>query len=677
MPDPEAQTRLREIGRNSGRTALLWATALTIVWLSGLEATRSDLAPVFGALQANHSALQRLDRRLVAGPSPLEVDWQQRQLAALKSHKGKSARPGREADLEREIKALERSLASVPARQQRLSDLQKDLEKERAARKVVLQDLRQKRRQVAFDILGQRFDVPPFYAPIVWNAFLVSLLLYLLVRRNTILALSTQALAAADSSLPADVARRSLLTDLPWWIAPLPADLSTQASLAWHLANLAVVAGLGLIGLAQIRVCWVGLELSRWLATGRERAVLTLILSALLSATIAIACRWLRPQGTLSGRLAWVPWVGALIVAVLAITASFGSSGRLGYRFAQGFEDSLPILAIVWGLIAAIIALVTWRSYGVVHGEVARGPTRRWVVAALGVSALGLFGTRLVRRKLPLHRPLRPRYVRPKPPLQSRLPSGFYWNPRSGVIHRINSNGRGACDRSITREKVERLDLASDQVDDLLTRAVHDWQPKPGVDSGTPEVRVHEACARSFFEEAALAPLRGKRIKEADIEVSLSRLVMAVRYEAMYSFWHPNYRLFDLLAALATRNDRYDRFQELREAIAYGNARAASSEQEQTTGVSDGVLRLQLQHHDDEWEVNLLPRVREPEPPLSEWSLHFQRREEQWNRVASTWNRRIESRKPLHWGYYLNGPGLLMQDIPSRDNVGPSPTQPT
>lgn len=542
--------RFREIVKGTNKTALLWAAALTIVWLTGLERINHDVTDTFDAIQHSNWNKQRYLETKV------KKDFESRQDLALRSSEETLAnieqaldqlkkrydqavkdreairlkslqQPGDTAEKESlryadaKVKMFQERINAWPLvrkarkkefdhakrvweqNEKSIGDQTTSIEAQRENLRKELQELRAKKKGVSFDILTQKFEVLPLYAPIIWTLFLIGLIAYFLRARSSLLQLCIKTIGVLGTKSPSSSSNlKDIFSEAPWWLAPLPHSgrgvlsvekvddppaavgtgpvnqspshrtspkpiLSTQLleAVGWQHGGLAAglmsTSFLFVLVFGQMRVIWLGLEMSRQLGSNHQRTLVLLSLLSVALLTIFAVRRWF-VQPTLSaadgprGRAFSIFEAACAILLVLALSALsllLWNRPKIVNVVRSVFEESL-----FWIAIAVMIGLVVSCGYQVIRFILNRSKERpkaepggmdrrQFLVAAIGsIGALGAIRALRVRNK-PAHPMGAPRFIhsdkqcRKKRKSTPGLAHGFYLNSKSKIIHYISVGG--------------------------------------------------------------------------------------------------------------------------------------------------------------------------------------------------------------------------------------------
>jgi hypothetical protein len=537
-PKPEAEeqllkqqaqqyiSRFREVAKSAVKITLLWAAALAIVWLTGIERTQRDLnnnlaeirqlnqdkqelekqviesyksdrdAYLQLATDAEHiedaQKLPQLIKELAAAQRARDIDgadFRRRQIVNIETRLNISVNNTEEElqkleHLLQERKAkLARESEVLKAKVERLQERKKGIGEKQGQIQQKIQEIRSQRKGVSFDILGQRFEVPPVYAPLMWNVFLLALLLYLARARSTLLTLSVRALSAlrSVSSLP-PTALKNILVEAPWWLAPLPGFTRSRPALSagqdnapasirpqeirdaygWSQIYHRIIGLLSTVCLfvlvtSQMRVIWLGFALSRQLGDSYERALVPLVLILIIIVTSYSVWLWFNPDYVPApeqeGSEKPIKWqlilLGLFLLILLSVAALTFSRLEIGMRVGH---DAQPALFFIFLYLA--LALIVFCAYQWSRPEPGRSPAgeqkpeslarRRfvfggvWVVCATGLT-LFLYGKLRATHRTPTRRLARLR--RPKTTGPLGLERGFYQNSKSKIIYYVTDKG--------------------------------------------------------------------------------------------------------------------------------------------------------------------------------------------------------------------------------------------
>jgi hypothetical protein len=357
------------------------------------------------------------------------------------------------------------------------------------------QELKDQRKGVAFDILSLKFEVPPLYAPIIWSLFLIGLILYIMRSRSILLALCATVLRRPSSSAAAAAATsdaESQVGEAPWWLAPLPylesppqsGDTSADGSasptliqrlhdlLGWQrlhrIATLLTVVSLLCLILLQIRMVWLELELSEHLGSQRERAIISIVMTALLFVAFVAIWLWLRmkyipepdPRKQDHNRLTplhmvlfFIVLAGFILLSVFVLTYP-----QRGVRYERIFKSWLPPLSLLTA--AQLIVFCGYRLLRPKAAAVADPATtgarpfrrREFLFWALPVAFLGIVVVARASSKKAPRKRIRPNGHRrsydrkrkrgKRKHVTVELSQGFYINPLSQIIHYVSEAHR-------------------------------------------------------------------------------------------------------------------------------------------------------------------------------------------------------------------------------------------
>lgn len=541
--------RFRETVKGTNKTALLWVAALAIVWLTGLERINRDVTDTFDAIQrSNRNKQTYLETRvkkdfessqnveLRSSKETLENieqtlnELSEKNAQAVKVLDAARLRAVQEpenptvkssvADAEASLKHLNERINDWKLRREdnehakrireqsekSIDDQRKSIESQRESLGKKQQELRAKKEGVSFDILSQKFEVSPLYAPISWSLFLIGLMFYLLRARSSLLTLCVKTIGIIRTTKKSSSASTltDIFTEAPWWLAPLPnsprsaysveqkkregllaagGTVSVSKSpdqggsgtqilaeqlkkaLGWHhgglVAGLMATTFIFLLVLAQMRVIWLGLEMSRQLGSNHQRLLVMLGLSAVALMIIFVVRRWFvqenlsAAEGSSPGAFPVFEAVGAVLLVGALITLSLllWNRPKIVNVARSAFEGSLFWLAIavLIGLVASCvfesIKFILKRNKESLNDRTEGIDRRQFLLGAIGyIGVLGVIRA-LPQRDKTAHPRIAPRFIhsdkqcRNKRKTASALAHGFYVNSKSKIIHYISIGG--------------------------------------------------------------------------------------------------------------------------------------------------------------------------------------------------------------------------------------------
>lgn len=223
--------RFNNLSLSSSKIVYLWATALLVLWLSGLE-PRFDTVSSYVEKTENYKTAVSLERTLVADTSG----------------SGASDRRRKSERLEQEKKEVEQK-AMVP-----------------------------------FEFPGGiKIPVPVVWAPTIWIVIAFLALLFLLYYRNKLIGYSTLVAERLASSPDMEPLLKESIADAPFWLAPLTQKVGVKeqaAILGWKNDNsrriLCVVCYMALI-LIMIRVTYLSFSVAQVFGSQHERTLAPLV----------------------------------------------------------------------------------------------------------------------------------------------------------------------------------------------------------------------------------------------------------------------------------------------------------------------------------------------------------------------------------------------------------------
>jgi hypothetical protein len=524
--------RFRERARGATKTALLWIAALAIVWITGLEGLRRDVTNRLSAVEENNRAKQALENE--AAVYHLSKSSSYQLINVMKTHikeeegldnlrrERDAARGAGDEDGTKELSSRVRRIENrikeegltIDQRRRALQELEsstalkinnfKDqfdkIEKRRGELQQALKTLKEQRRAVSFDILGQKFEVPAVYAPIIWCLFLLGLVFYLARARASLIILCVRALAmlrSISSTSPNHL--KNITADAPWWLAPLPparvkleqfagnTEISRGAlrshqlleAVGWHreyhrLISLLSILCLFILILAQARIVWLGLSMSRQIGDAYERSYIPVVFLAIIVLTAYAARLWISPSHalgrevktdtkkiTFSGILLIISALGLLLL--FALTWNYHG---IGEDLGRHIRASLLMIILYSFIAVATLSWYLWATFNTdayfkVDGEGSVDERRRRLLfgaaAVMGVIALSFF---LFRTKKEGRRAGSPRFIKNKKQRNERtmgLENGYHLNTKTSVIHYVTAAGLLVGIPSDARIRLERF----------------------------------------------------------------------------------------------------------------------------------------------------------------------------------------------------------------------------
>ena len=387
----------RSASSGVARTGLLWAAALAIIFITGLEPTLYTVTQTSTTLAEINSVRQDAIYRVLEKNRELISD-----LETLKNlEKFERCFPDEESrkqqqtkreeackkylleDIEYNRKELEK--LSTKDRKNNIDENKKALKEQAknlngiyadAIKKAESQD-----RNIGFNILGIEFKSPPLLAPLLWHIFCIGLLGYLsYTRENSIVAGAhgiqlLMQLQKNHSDVMADISGR-----LPTWTihSLLPKFTNLEAKETYNdldheswisrifgtrheqiLANICLVVVPLVLWVSATRAAWISLEFSHHLGPTWARALLPLVLVIIivLMASISIwwvfgsnTFTWLKhiSKGTLNGLI-----ILALGIIVIGVIILFFPSR--GIYFGLFLQNLLIWIAILFPLLLITI----------------------------------------------------------------------------------------------------------------------------------------------------------------------------------------------------------------------------------------------------------------------------------------------------------------------------------
>lgn len=631
-PDTLSTVRkqIAEAASGTGTRALLWAAALAVVWLNGLEPLAEqvwDLRRAFASLNQEKQEVERRNLafyqanvRRAANQAAL-VAWertlapQKTRLAEIEKQLAMPSLGGKEReDLSREQDSLQSSLVNFPTARARLdAELQaavveeqillpeareREVQEARAALLTERNALRGRGRAVSFQVLSQRFDVARFYAPFVLSVFIIGLAAYLRAHRVRLLQAAAATFESLRQELPGPVGRlSSALDDIPWWAYPLPRrirDLAFDGPAAsaspertqWernvHLRRSAVAAGiLALTALVQARVLFLALSITDASGPQYQRAITPAIVLTLMLGLVLVIWTWVSDAGWTatdqrpgSGRIPAQPVAGLVLVAAALGIASTQLPGVAAFtRLAAlaAVDAAAAIAALAWLAYCASL----WMRADPAGGRLAAsGRSRRRlltvgvVVAALGLAAL------LTGRSLPSSGTGGPRRRKPRasPGSPMDLSSGFY---RRTPVRSDSTVRPGQWDTVHFLGPDGRFSCGALIPPERLEPFELNELLGGDLESGDQPARLHAACCAAPFEAGLLSRIGGgvvagrrgvKPLDEETYELLFDAIERDLEWKRRTG-GPPSFRLADLAAACAMRFDAAGRLVRLNERV--------------------------------------------------------------------------------------------------------------
>lgn len=431
------------------------------------------------------------------------------------------------------------------------------------------------RPQVDFEIAGFKLKTSPLAAPLIWNCFFLLLLGYVAYARLCAVAFAQTGFRALLES--SEIIGRDRITKIgrlpplafgpprdQWDSVSVKAGLPLAESkilfryifgspLELNLLSLAMwlapVAGL----LLQMRVAWIGLEMTHHLGTNPIRALIPLLHISVVLSTIWLVALWCRRHDsdqpasaslTILGVTTGIIW-GAAIVGFAF--PSFGT--MIGARLREA-----PTLAcLILAAIAALALLTTRRSTALTATQSKESSRRIWILrngVILATLAVTICGSAIARRHL-MRRVARERELRRWKPYTFLKP-GFYANGQT--IHYIAPGGRSASQYLPEPNSLEAW------------RVTDENGAIPSEDDN-----VRYAAASWAFEHAALHVMNGVGDIRRRSEEACTLLLRGLTYDLAKTHLPPiggrlrppSFRLYDLFAGLAIRFEHDELFERM------------------------------------------------------------------------------------------------------------------
>lgn len=328
------------------RTAGLWAAALAIIWLTGLEPTLHIVKQTSRSFIEINSATQYAELRVLSRKRQLvnekqeldklkkfnndysDDDKRTKEYNNRKKIYDEKEKQGviREVDQAKtrydEFKSLWDKLkeSSIEDREKLVATTEKDLENEALELKKTYLEIKEKGQQqdrnIGFNLVGIEFKSPVLIAPLLWCFFCVGLLGYLSNVRGESIKFSIDGIlelarlpdfsgdtiAAISGRLPTWTIRhflkkfasiegkgneyKTLIEE--FWVSNIFGSIDER-----NLADTFLFLMPLFSGAALVRVCWISLDLSRNLGPTWARALLPVALIIILSLMIMVCRCWL------------------------------------------------------------------------------------------------------------------------------------------------------------------------------------------------------------------------------------------------------------------------------------------------------------------------------------------------------------------------------------------------
>ena len=586
----------------------MWTGALLVTWFTGLEPTRRDIIGYVNSLARVSRIEQEIESEFVAYQGSLRVEMARATAAAQlktvyraataqasaarqssddataiveglhilrrfrnlssRDSENKETRPsGALEELKEELAAAERVLKeAIQAKSEitaAIASLRPRMEERMKAAVMQRRQLRsdateaKRGRKVAFELLGQKFDLPPDYAVSAWMVAAFGLILYVRSERRVLLQLYSLGIKSWSSS-----ERVIAANSIPRWCTPVtvtvphpshshgdsgperPALQSRGFALCCLAGFLAVVC-VASTGLLIVK--YSGDKAAQWLMAISAVAILALMAQVALRAVCEYA---------FSDKQRWT-YLPKLVSAVAFSAACAWIAlqyPRYGLVTHEVIAWSIGLGVLLSTIVLCTMAIPLNRARVLERGALPLphpARNRRQFILGFAVVAVGI----LVARWSSAER-RHPRFRRKKgagPALG--LQAGLYRHSSSNLVHYINQRGRLACKSDLAGSS---LAAVGDQV----------WRER---------LPVHGRCARTAFEEILVSSFRGKQggaLFSARAN-GVSFLFEGVRQETMRlepareeetarspdgRTKPPNLRLFDLAAGMSVRLGTWDPF---------------------------------------------------------------------------------------------------------------------
>ncbi len=371
----------RSASSGVARTGLLWAAALAIIFITGLEPTLHTVTQTSTTLAEINSVRQDAIYRVLENNGKLILDEdalknlkqfercfpdensREEQQNNLKEREDaekivKQQQPNLKRKVKKILNPCEYGLEDFKYKREQLKELStedrdKSIDKNREVLKKQTEKLKNiyddaikkaesQDRNIGFNILGIEFKSPPLLAPLLWHIFCIGLLGYLsYTRENSIVAGAhgiqlLMQLQKTHGDVIADISGR-----LPTWTihSLLPKFTNLEAKKTYNdldheswisrifgtrheqiLANICLVVVPLVLWVSATRAAWISLEFSHHLGPTWARALLPLVLMIIILLMASISIWWVFGSNTFT-RLKHISngTLSGLIILVLGI----------------------------------------------------------------------------------------------------------------------------------------------------------------------------------------------------------------------------------------------------------------------------------------------------------------------------------------------------------------------
>lgn len=445
----------RSAAASARKTIALLAVALSIVWLSGLEGTLQTVLKQERSFREINSLRQEADRKLeeayseivkakaqIDRVSNLPREYEEKRKLTVEQAIQEALRELAEAKKNKNETEIQRWTDKWKARRQDLEDI-KNLSAQQDRLIILIKESKalehslrkaydaakaeslSRRHEVDFELLGIKLKTPVLLAPILWSVLLLVFLEYLILAYRKVVELGKQGLRTLarfpelSSDDIADIAGM-----LPPWTArdAAPAfalkrpsaDVQSVEDQPWvsrvfgHKTSRRAIDVLRLLVpraalLLQLRVAWVGIELTRHLGSNQSRSWASL---GVMLATGA--AYWLARTSFVSDDVRndkdtpadaknrfRLFLIGGVVVVGVAVVTSIDPS--LGIKIGLIFQELLWILGVLSALWMAVpIAQEYLPGFGWRLPIPGRLTTRRnAILVVLGLGVVVAAGLRL------------------------------------------------------------------------------------------------------------------------------------------------------------------------------------------------------------------------------------------------------------------------------------------
>lgn len=388
------------------RTAGLWAAALAIIWLTGLEPTLHVVKQTSRSLVEINSATQYAELRVSSRKRQLVNE--QQELDKLKEFNRNcpdddkrtkeynnlkkiyderqtkdGTREGEQAKTRYdEFKSLWDKLkeSSIEDREKLVATTEKDLENEAQELKKTYLEIKEKGQQqdrnIGFNLFGIEFKSPVLIAPLLWCFFCVGLLGYLSNVRGESIKFSIDGILElarlpdfSGDTIAAISGRLPTWTIKPWLtkfasIEGKGNEYKTLVEESWvnnifgssderNLADALLFLMPLIFFAALVRICWISLDLSRNLGPTWARALLPIALIMILSLMMMVCRCWLVGDKFLT----WFNLKRKTIISYLVLGISLVPILLFKLRFSIWFGDILQD-SLKWITVTLFIAYI-------------------------------------------------------------------------------------------------------------------------------------------------------------------------------------------------------------------------------------------------------------------------------------------------------------------------------